>query len=57
MTPSPPKDNYFVNPLKASLLRIIRVYDSSDTLFYIDPPYIGREKYYAGGFTDQDHRD
>jgi len=36
---------------------IIRVYDSSTTLFYIDPPYIGREKYYAGGFTEQDHRD
>lgn len=36
---------------------IIRVYDSTDTLFYIDPPYIGREKYYAGGFTETDHRD
>lgn len=36
---------------------IIRVYDSPDTLFYVDPPYIGREKYYAGGFTEQDHRD
>ncbi|MEC0169747.1 DNA adenine methylase [Paenibacillus graminis] len=36
---------------------IIRVYDSPDTLFYVDPPYIGREKYYAGGFNEQDHRD
>ncbi|CAH1054080.1 DNA adenine methylase [Paenibacillus pseudetheri] len=36
---------------------IIRVYDGPDTLFYVDPPYIGREKYYAGGFNEQDHRD
>lgn len=36
---------------------IIRVYDAPYTLFYVDPPYIGREKYYAGGFTEQDHRD
>lgn len=36
---------------------IIRVYDSPDALFYVDPPYIGREKYYAGGFTEQDHRE
>lgn len=36
---------------------IFRVYDSPTTLFYVDPPYVGREKYYAGGFTEQDHRD
>lgn len=36
---------------------IIRVYDAPYTLFYVDPPYIGREKYYAGGFMEQDHRD
>lgn len=36
---------------------VIQVYDSPTTLFYVDPPYIGREKYYAGGFTEQDHRD
>lgn len=36
---------------------IFRVYDGPDTLFYVDPPYIGREKYYAGGFTERDHRD
>ena len=34
---------------------IIRKYDSPDTLFYVDPPYIGKEKYYAGGFTEKDH--
>lgn len=33
----------------------IEKYDSSEALFYVDPPYIGREKYYAGGFTLQDH--
>lgn len=36
---------------------IFLVYDSPTTLFYVDPPYVGREKYYAGGFTEQDHRD
>lgn len=36
---------------------IIRVYDAPYTVFYVDPPYIGREKYYAGGFTEADHRD
>ncbi|UWE05307.1 DNA adenine methylase [Laceyella sacchari] len=36
---------------------IIQKYDSPETLFYVDPPYFGREQYYAGGFTEQDHRD
>lgn len=36
---------------------IIEKYDSDKTLFYVDPPYVGREKYYAGGFTEDDHRD
>ena len=36
---------------------IIKIYDGTETLFYVDPPYIGREKYYAGGFTGQDHHD
>lgn len=37
--------------------KVITVYDGPDTLYYVDPPYIGREKYYAGGFNEQDHRD
>ncbi|MBS3984341.1 MAG: DNA adenine methylase [Selenomonadales bacterium] len=36
---------------------ILRIYDSDKTLFYVDPPYIGREKYYAGAFSEEDHRD
>lgn len=36
---------------------IIEKYDDHHTLFYVDPPYVGREKYYAGGFTELDHRD
>lgn len=34
---------------------IIEKYDSDEALFYIDPPYVGREKFYAGGFTLEDH--
>lgn len=34
---------------------IIEKYDSSEALFYIDPPYIGRERFYAGEFTLNDH--
>jgi len=36
---------------------VIENYDRPTTFFYIDPPYIGHEKYYAGGFTEQDHRE
>lgn len=34
---------------------IVEKYDSPEALFYIDPPYVGREKFYAGGFTLKDH--
>lgn len=34
---------------------VVRVYDSPKTLFYVDPPYIGREKYYA--LTEDDRKD
>lgn len=34
---------------------IIEKYDSEEALFYVDPPYVGREKFYAGGFTIKDH--
>ncbi|MEC0171680.1 DNA adenine methylase [Paenibacillus graminis] len=36
---------------------IIPKYDDEKTLFYVDPPYVGREKYYAGGFSEEDHRE
>ncbi|PAF15934.1 DNA adenine methylase [Terribacillus saccharophilus] len=36
---------------------IIEKYDAPDALFYIDPPYVGREKYYAGEFSKKDHED
>lgn len=35
---------------------LIPKYDDEHTLFYVDPPYVGRERYYAGGFTEDDHR-
>lgn len=36
---------------------IIRRYDDKGTFFYCDPPFVGTEGYYAGGFGEQDHRD
>lgn len=34
---------------------VIDFYDTKDTLFFLDPPYHGREDMYAGGFKEEDH--
>ena len=34
---------------------LIKVYDKSDALIYLDPPYYGTEKYYSVGFPLDDH--
>lgn len=34
---------------------ILKTYDRSDALFYLDPPYLGTEKYYTGMFGWDDH--
>lgn len=36
---------------------VIQCFDSPDTLFYCDPPYVGRENRYKGKFSERDHRD
>lgn len=35
---------------------LIKVYDRSDALFYLDPPYVGTEKYYKAPFAKADHQ-
>ncbi len=35
---------------------LIKLYDSADSLFYLDPPYHGTERYYPGSFSEEDHR-
>ena len=34
---------------------LIKLYDSPDTLFYLDPPYFGTEGYYKKIFNESDH--
>lgn len=34
---------------------VIDFYDTKDTLFFLDPPYVGYENIYAGGFQREDH--
>ena len=35
---------------------LIKIYDRPNALFYIDPPYVGTEKYYEGSFGLEDHK-
>ncbi len=35
---------------------LIKTYDRPKALFYVDPPYVGTEKYYNGQFTTDDHK-
>lgn len=35
---------------------LIKVYDRTEALFYLDPPYTGTEKYYKVSFTASDHQ-
>lgn len=39
-----------------SFEKILKRYDSPQTLFYLDPPYYQHEMYYDGSFTWQDHK-
>lgn len=35
--------------------QLIKAYDRPGALFFCDPPYVGTEDYYDGGFTKADH--
>ena len=35
--------------------KILKTYDRKESLFYLDPPYVETEKYYAAEFTKADH--
>ena len=35
--------------------RCIKQWDTPSSLFYCDPPYVGHEAYYQGGFGEADH--
>lgn len=35
---------------------IINFYDTPETFFFLDPPYVGYENIYAGGFQPEDHK-
>lgn len=37
--------------------KIIKSYDSADTLFYLDPPYYKAERHYDSQFTEEDHKE
>lgn len=41
------------------LRKLIATYDSADTFFCLDPPYLGTEHYYTlkDGFGEREHRD
>ncbi|SOH02808.1 DNA adenine methylase [Candidatus Kuenenia stuttgartiensis] len=34
---------------------VVRRYDSPDSFFYVDPPYLNAEGYYGDSFTENDH--
>lgn len=36
--------------------QVINQYDCPEALHYIDPPYLGKEAMYAGGFSFEDHQ-
>lgn len=43
------------NILCRDFQEVIEKYDSPDTFFFCDPPYVGYEDLYTGGFSERDH--
>jgi len=43
------------NILCRDFQNVIKRYDSENTFFFCDPPYVGHEDLYSGGFSRKDH--
>jgi DNA adenine methylase len=41
---------------KQDAVRCVEQWSTPSTLFYVDPPYVGTESYYQGGFGLDDHK-
>ncbi|MEG2000541.1 MAG: DNA adenine methylase [Evtepia sp.] len=44
-----------VNIENRDFANIIKTYDRKEALFYLDPPYVGTERYYESAFETADH--
>jgi len=41
---------------RSDFRKVLKQWDRPYTFFFVDPPYVGSEGYYAGNFSEDDHR-